>query len=92
MGTKSLAEAVIMQCMRDLWDDEERQASMDFFQGEGFMKYAAFAGMDSKARQQLLRLVEAAFKKPITPKKTQCRSPRFNSTKARQSSLSCIGM
>ena len=47
MGYKSLAEAVILQSIEDLWSQSYRDESKDFFEGDGFKICAEIAGMNS---------------------------------------------
>lgn len=47
MGYKSLAEAVILQSVEDLWSQSHRDESKDFFEGDGFKICAEIAGMNS---------------------------------------------
>ncbi len=56
-GIRSLAEAVILQAMEDLWSKTHRQKSIEFFQGEGFKRYADLAGMAVADRAKLLKMV-----------------------------------
>ncbi len=56
-GIKTLAEAVILQAMEDLWSKTHRQKSIEFFQGDGFKRYADLAGMAPADRTKLLKLV-----------------------------------
>lgn len=56
-GIKTLAEAVILQAMEDLWSKSHRQKSIEFFQGDGFKHYADLAGMAAADRSRLLKMV-----------------------------------
>ena len=46
MGKKSLAEAIILQTMEDLWDEKERADAVRFFDGDGFSACSEIAGMN----------------------------------------------
>ncbi len=56
-GIKTLAEAVILQAMEDLWSKTHRQKSIEFFRGDGFKHYADLAGMSAADRTKLLKMV-----------------------------------
>ena len=43
MGIRSLAEAVILQSLEDLWSPLHRRESREFFDGEVFKVYAGIA-------------------------------------------------
>ena len=57
MGYKSLAEAVILQSMEDLWNPSHRDESKDFFEGDGFRICAEIAGMNSTKQNNILHLL-----------------------------------
>lgn len=59
-GLAALAESIILQCLEDLWSPKERQASMDFFGGEGFRICAEAACMNSPQQFMLLGMIERA--------------------------------
>ncbi|MBI5204013.1 MAG: hypothetical protein HZA11_03755 [Nitrospirae bacterium] len=46
MSAKTLAEAIMLQTMEDLWDKNERADAVRFFDGEGFSACAEIAGMN----------------------------------------------
>ncbi|GAB4389733.1 MAG: hypothetical protein Kow0025_16910 [Thermodesulfovibrionales bacterium] len=58
MGTRALAEAIIMQSMEDLSDTRYRSESIDFFTGEGFGICAGMAGMDIEDKLKVMGLVK----------------------------------
>ena len=62
MGTRALAEAVIMQSICDLWKPGEKEASVKFFKGKWFERYAAAAGMGPRERNRLIRTLGSAAK------------------------------
>ncbi|MDP2168289.1 MAG: hypothetical protein Q8J64_08175 [Thermodesulfovibrionales bacterium] len=58
MGTKKLAEAIILQSMEDLWDRHHRAESMEFFFGEGFQTCARMAGMNPTEKLKVLNIAK----------------------------------
>jgi hypothetical protein len=56
-GLKSLAEAIILQSIEDLWSKTNRKKSIEFFTGEGFSQCADMAGMGVIDRLRLLRIL-----------------------------------
>lgn len=62
MGKKSLAEAVILQSMEDLWDEKERDNALRFFNGEGFSTFAGIAGMNFFEQLRLYNMVNKMTK------------------------------
>lgn len=70
MSARSLAEAVIMQSISDLWRKDAREESINFFEGEGFVKYAAIAGMKFKDKLKVVKLVDTVIKTEIKTEKT----------------------
>jgi len=59
MRSAKLAEAIIIQAMDDLYEKKEREASLEFFTGEGFAQCAALAGMDHEEMIRVLEVVSA---------------------------------
>ncbi|MEW6109312.1 MAG: hypothetical protein AB1632_09145 [Nitrospirota bacterium] len=55
---RAIAEAIILQAIEDLWDDEEKGESIDFFRGEGFGLCSEIACIDSSGRIKLLNIVK----------------------------------
>ncbi len=53
----SLAEAIIMQSLDDLWSKTQKNRSIDFFTGEGFDICARMAGMRIIDRIELFALL-----------------------------------
>jgi phosphatidylserine decarboxylase len=47
VGLKSLAEAVILQSLEDLWNPIYRKKSKEFFRGEGFEIFSQIAELNS---------------------------------------------
>ena len=62
MGTRALAEAVIMQSICDLWKPSEKRDSVKFFEGKWFDRYAGLAGMGPTERDELIRILGGAAK------------------------------
>lgn len=54
---KTLAEAIILQSIEDLWDEGHKDDSLSFFRGEGFNMCAKMAGIRPDDRLRLLRLI-----------------------------------
>ena len=54
---KTLAEAVILQAMEDLWSDAHREKSIEFFEGDGFKYFASMAGMGAVERLRLGKML-----------------------------------
>lgn len=54
MGYKSLAEAVILQSIEDLWNPCYRKDSKDFLYGEGFRIYADIAELMSSQNNNII--------------------------------------
>lgn len=67
MGKRSLAEAIILQSMEDLWDPQHRQQSLDFFSGEGFEICAGMAGLTEGECQEIFKLLNLKIKKTKLP-------------------------
>ncbi len=57
MGYKSLAEAVILQSIEDLWSPSHKNESKNFFEGDGFKICAEIAGMNSLKQYKFLHLL-----------------------------------
>ena len=57
MGYKSLAEAVILQSMEDLWNPSHRNESRNFFEGDGFKICAEIAGINSAKQYKVIHLL-----------------------------------
>jgi hypothetical protein len=55
---RALADAVLLQSIEDLWIDEERSNSIDFFIGEGFRICSEIGGMSSDDKVKILNMVE----------------------------------
>ena len=54
---RHLAEAIILQCIEDLWDEGQKEGCLDFFSGTDFVLCADMAGLNVAARGRLLGLV-----------------------------------
>ena len=57
MSVRSLAEAVILQSLEDLWNPSYREESREFFEGSGFKMCAEIAGMDSMKQHKILYIL-----------------------------------
>lgn len=55
--TRALAEAVILQCMEDMWDPEYAEESREFFQSEGFVIWAETACLNLPQQMKLVRII-----------------------------------
>ena len=63
---KSLAEAVILQSIEDLFDSLQRKKSIDFFKGEDFKMCAEIAGLSAIDQIRIIRmLVDASTRQSI---------------------------
>ena len=57
---QSLAEAVILQAIEDLFDSSERNKSIDFFKGETFTLCAETAGLSTLEQIRIIRMLAKA--------------------------------
>ncbi|MHB8882817.1 MAG: hypothetical protein ACYC69_15070 [Thermodesulfovibrionales bacterium] len=57
---RSLAEAVILQSIEDLWDPACKKGSLLFFEGDGFVLYCQIAGISYTKRCSMIRMFAAA--------------------------------
>ncbi|TAN44240.1 MAG: hypothetical protein EPN22_07070 [Nitrospirae bacterium] len=57
MGARTLAEAVIMQSICDLWNPHEKEESIKFFKGQWFDRYASVAGMVQSEKDRLIGML-----------------------------------
>lgn len=57
---QSLAEAVILQAIEDLFDPSERKKSINFFKGDNFTLCAETAGLDTFERMRVIRMLAQA--------------------------------
>ncbi|MHB8881062.1 MAG: hypothetical protein ACYC69_06060 [Thermodesulfovibrionales bacterium] len=71
---KNLADAIIMQAIEDLWSEEDKRQSIDFFTGEGFLLCSTATGMVPYDQVRLLSLIRAAVKNLKTVRTTMSRS------------------
>jgi len=58
--TRSLAEAVILQSIEDLWNPVCKRGSLTFFQGDGFAVYSEIAGIRYIKQLAVLRMLADA--------------------------------
>lgn len=61
MGMRGLAEGIIVQSLEDLWNDQEREEAVEFFQGDGFSICAEIAGMSLYEQVRLFNLVSSVL-------------------------------
>jgi hypothetical protein len=67
---KTLAEAVILQAMEDLWSDTHREKSIEFFEGNGFTHFASLAGMGAVERLRLGKMLGRLKSDGVKPSAT----------------------
>jgi hypothetical protein len=74
MKVAHLADAIILQAIDDLWDEEQRQGCIEFFTGEDFRTCAAIAGISTSDQIKILKMfggiMKGAGKSVTTGKKT----------------------
>jgi len=58
MNKKKLAERIILQAIEDLYDDDQREDCIAFFQNKDFTFFAEMAGMDLASQVRILDLVK----------------------------------
>jgi hypothetical protein len=56
MGTRTLAEAIILQSMEDLFHPAHRKESVEFFNGEGFRTCAELARLSPADCKRIFEL------------------------------------
>ncbi|KAF0143303.1 MAG: hypothetical protein FD156_2722 [Nitrospirae bacterium] len=69
MSAKTLAEAIILQTMEDLWDKNERADAVRFFDGEGFSACAEIAGMNFFEQVRLYNMANKMIIREMPEKK-----------------------
>jgi hypothetical protein len=69
MKVNQLAEAIILQSIEDLWDDDHREECIRFFTGEDFRTCAAIAGMDTGEQIKILKMLSRVIKGMRNPAK-----------------------
>lgn len=69
MGKKSLAEAIILQSMEDLWDEKERDEAVQFLNGSGFSACAEIAGMNFFEQVRLYNMANKMIAREVPKKK-----------------------
>jgi len=57
---KSLAEAIILQSMADLWNPAHRDESLRFFEGKGYQLCADIAGLNWTEKLKMRRMLKSA--------------------------------
>jgi hypothetical protein len=56
MKLRHFAEAIILQSIDDLWNEQQRQGCIDFFAGEDFRTCAAIAGISTSDQIKILKM------------------------------------
>jgi len=56
MGTKALAEAIMLQSIEDLWHPAHRNDSIEFFSGDGFRLCAGMAELSAEECAKILEM------------------------------------
>ena len=62
MKIAQLAEAIILQSIEDLWDEDRREGCIDFFTGEDFRTCAAIAGISTSDQIRILKMFGGLMK------------------------------
>ncbi|HBG92287.1 MAG: hypothetical protein A3J81_06355 [Nitrospirae bacterium RIFOXYB2_FULL_43_5] len=57
---KSIAEAVILQSMEDIYERGHMRESIEFFNGSGFELCAEIAGLTEREKTEILNIVRGA--------------------------------
>lgn len=57
---KNLSEAIILQCLEDLYSREHRTEALAFFNGEGFSICASVIGLSPKESRKIFDMVKAS--------------------------------
>jgi hypothetical protein len=63
--TRSLAEAMILQSIEDLWNPVCKKRSLIFFEGDGFMLCSEIAGISYIEQLAVLRMLACAGPKEV---------------------------
>lgn len=62
MKVAHLTEAIILQAIEDLWDEDQRQGCIEFFTGEDFRTCAALAGISTSGQIKILKMFSGLMK------------------------------
>jgi len=54
MGTRELAEAIILQALEDLWDERRREDSVTFLTGRDFPSFRRFLDVDGASLTSMI--------------------------------------
>lgn len=65
MGVKDLAEAIILQSIEDLWNGQQKEGCVVFFEGEGFYLCSGMAGINMFHRRKLLSLISRSIRRDL---------------------------
>ena len=71
MKSKYLAEAIILQCIEDLWDENYRKDALIFFAGEDFRTCASIAGIEISGQLKILNMLSGLLKDMHKPGKVK---------------------
>lgn len=82
---KSLAEAIILQGLEDIYDSRYRAESLSFFSGTEFRVCAKMAGMSIEQKIKLLTLVRKISKIPHIALLPEKRRREFSPSRPLQS-------
>lgn len=70
MALKHLAEAIILQSIEDLWNRQQKNDCVAFFEGEGFHLCAGTAGINMFHRKRLLKLISTSISRKLDCKES----------------------
>ena len=65
MAIRNLAEAIILQSIEDLWNREQKQDCVAFFEGEGFYLCSGVAGINMFHKRKLLKLISTSIRRDL---------------------------
>ncbi len=65
MAIKHLAEAIILQSIEDLWNGEQKEDCVAFFEGEGFLLCSGMAGINMFHKRKLLKLIRTSIRRDL---------------------------
>ena len=76
MNARKMAELIMLQSIADLWDEQDRSGSIDFFRGDGFTLCADIAGMDLYDQIRMLNMVSNVVEGQTRGRKKTIRKPK----------------
>jgi len=65
MAIKHLAEAIILQSIEDLWERQQKEGCVVFFEGEGFSLCSGMAGINMFHKRKLLGLISRSIRRDL---------------------------